>query len=195
MYRHTIDKDIRLNGVNANSMDRKANPRSNGKNNNNMKKYNVFKISAQSPGTPEPREKSRFVPQVNLNSQPPRPSYRPTNNYNNKGGNQQDMRAAWRDKYGMKESRPKPRDSNSKAGDRPRNSQGRFQKGPNKPNNRYNNNNKQGSYNKNYCSLCGKTDHRAVDGCPNMVSDNGRRVNILPSKDTCQPALGTYSQD
>jgi hypothetical protein len=54
MYRHTIDKDIRMNGVNANSMDRRVNPRSNGKNNNNMKKYNVFKISAQSPGTPEP---------------------------------------------------------------------------------------------------------------------------------------------
>ncbi|MFN9983048.1 MAG: hypothetical protein ACK53Y_24190, partial [bacterium] len=103
-------------------MDRKANPRSNGKNNNNTKKYNVFKISAQSPGTPEPREKTRFVPQVNLNSQPPRPSYRPTNNYNNnKSGGQQDMRAAWRDKYGMKESRPKPRDSNFKTGDRPRN--------------------------------------------------------------------------
>ena len=190
MYRHTIDKDIRMNGVNANSMDRKANPRSNGKNNNNnMKKYNVFKISAQSPGTPEPREKNRFVPQVNLNSQPPRPSYRPMNNNNNKSGGQQDMRAAWRDKYGMKESRPKPRDSNFKTGDRPRNNQGRFQKGPNKPNNRYNNN-KQGSYNKNYCSLCGKTDHRAVDGCPNMVSDNGRRVNILPSKDTCQACPG-----
>jgi hypothetical protein len=43
--------------------------------------------------------------------------------------------------------------------------------------------------------LCGKTDHRAVDGCPNMVSDNGRRVNILPSKDTCQACPWTRTAE
>ncbi len=36
-----------------------------------------------------------------------------------------------------------------------------------------------------YCSLCGKRDHKAVDGCPHMVSDAGRVVPIMPCKDTC----------
>jgi len=38
----------------------------------------------------------------------------------------------------------------------------------------------------NYCSLCGKKDHRAKDGCPNMVDDNGVRVNCFPCHGTCQ---------
>ena len=36
-----------------------------------------------------------------------------------------------------------------------------------------------------YCSLCGRKDHRAVDGCKNMVTDGGRIVHIMPTKDTC----------
>ena len=36
-----------------------------------------------------------------------------------------------------------------------------------------------------YCSLCGKQDHKAVDGCPHMVSDSGKVVPIMPCKDTC----------
>jgi len=36
-----------------------------------------------------------------------------------------------------------------------------------------------------YCSLCGHKDHRAVDGCKNMVTDGGRIVHIMPAKDTC----------
>ena len=36
-----------------------------------------------------------------------------------------------------------------------------------------------------YCSLCGKYDHKAVDGCPYMVNDAGRKVPIMPCKDVC----------
>jgi len=36
-----------------------------------------------------------------------------------------------------------------------------------------------------YCSLCGKNDHKAVDGCPYMVSDSGKVIPIMPCKDTC----------
>lgn len=36
-----------------------------------------------------------------------------------------------------------------------------------------------------YCSLCGKRDHKAVDGCRYMVTDSGRQVKIMPTKDTC----------
>ena len=36
-----------------------------------------------------------------------------------------------------------------------------------------------------YCSLCGKYDHKAVDGCPYMVNDSGRKIPIMPCKDVC----------
>ena len=37
----------------------------------------------------------------------------------------------------------------------------------------------------NYCSLCGKQNHTAADGCYNMVDDNGKRVRVLPTHSTC----------
>lgn len=39
--------------------------------------------------------------------------------------------------------------------------------------------------NKDYCSLCGSTNHRAAGGCPNMIDGNGKIVSVMPSKDTC----------
>ena len=36
-----------------------------------------------------------------------------------------------------------------------------------------------------YCSLCGQNDHRAADTCPNMQSDHGKIIKILPSLGTC----------
>ena len=38
----------------------------------------------------------------------------------------------------------------------------------------------------NYCSLCGKKDHLATDGCPNMVNNAGKRVPVFPTFGTCQ---------
>ena len=38
---------------------------------------------------------------------------------------------------------------------------------------------------KNYCSLCGKTDHLAGHGCPHMVNDAGVKVAIMPAHNTC----------
>jgi hypothetical protein len=35
------------------------------------------------------------------------------------------------------------------------------------------------------CSLCGKHDHRAAEGCPNMVSDRGNIVPVIPAQNTC----------
>ena len=56
--------------------------------------------------------------------------------------------------------------------------------------NRGNNNNRRFNRpprenNMSYCSLCGQTDHRAADKCPNMQSDQGKIINILPSLGTC----------
>lgn len=36
-----------------------------------------------------------------------------------------------------------------------------------------------------YCSLCGNTDHKAADGCPYMVADNGKTLKIIPSQSNC----------
>ena len=37
----------------------------------------------------------------------------------------------------------------------------------------------------NYCSLCGRRNHLASHGCPNMVDDNGKIINVLPTHSTC----------
>ncbi len=34
------------------------------------------------------------------------------------------------------------------------------------------------------CSLCGQFSHK-FDTCPNMVSDSGKRIPVIPSQDTC----------
>jgi hypothetical protein len=40
-------------------------------------------------------------------------------------------------------------------------------------------------YNKRHCLLCGEVDHTATDGCPNMISDQGRRIYAVPSNEAC----------
>jgi len=58
-------------------------------------------------------------------------------------------------------------------------------------NNRFSNSRRHSSNNvpisdpKNYCSLCGKKDHVASQGCPFMVSDSGVRINAMPTHQTC----------
>lgn len=39
--------------------------------------------------------------------------------------------------------------------------------------------------NKTYCSLCGKVDHIASQGCPFMMTDSGVRIGVMPSHSTC----------
>jgi len=51
--------------------------------------------------------------------------------------------------------------------------------------------NRFGNRPRDYCSLCGKYDHKAVDGCPHMVNDAGRKVPIMPCKDVC-PACPSF---
>ena len=39
--------------------------------------------------------------------------------------------------------------------------------------------------NLNYCSLCGQRNHRAKDGCPNMKTDSGKKIDVFPTHTTC----------
>jgi hypothetical protein len=73
-------------------------------------------------------------------------------------GNTSNMKTAWKDKYG------------SSPANRGQRSGGRFN-GNSKP--------------MTYCSLCGKNNHTAVQGCRYMVTDSGRQVQVMPTKDTC----------
>jgi hypothetical protein len=41
-----------------------------------------------------------------------------------------------------------------------------------------------GNGNKRSCSLCGQFTHK-FDTCPNMVTDSGKRIPVIPSQDTC----------
>jgi hypothetical protein len=37
-----------------------------------------------------------------------------------------------------------------------------------------------------FCSLCGKRDHKAVDGCPHVVSDAGK---VHPKRRKCKKKM------
>lgn len=50
---------------------------------------------------------------------------------------------------------------------------------------RFGNNRFGSNGSRDYCSLCGRRDHKAVDGCRYMVTDSGRQVKVMPTKDTC----------
>ena len=212
MFRHTIDKDIKLNGVSLLG-DRKAVSRQ-GTRAGATKKYNTYKVSMAVPA-PDPTNIRPPVPWGKTGPQPaprqsfPRPTPIPEVGWGGASSRPpmtaqiNQRKTTWRvadrtnrpsqmgNKYNNSYNKNNYNNkSNNKYGGKPRNPLGRFQKGP-RPFPR-------DSFSKtDYCSLCGKTDHRAVDGCPNMVADNGRRVTILPAKDTCpacpahvQPRLG-----
>jgi len=48
----------------------------------------------------------------------------------------------------------------------------------------WNPNNKPGQINK-YCSLCGRTNHTASDGCRNMINSKGQVVKLHPNMNVC----------
>jgi hypothetical protein len=119
-------------------------------------------------------QQTPFSPQVNQVNQPTGDKFR------RPGGNRvfgtnpnQGMKQAWDDKYGYRNSRNT--NNNNKMGMQNRK--------PNNSNRRPFVNYKANSGN--YCSLCGSKSHLAIDGCPNMKSDSGQIVSILPSKDVC----------
>jgi hypothetical protein len=221
LYRHTINEDIRMNGVNENKSApfnnnfgnrffRRTTPLNRG---NTPKRYVTYNITAAAPvpaqTVPRPNNvsqwKARTGPSGPANGRPNFGSPRPFSNYRNP--NYQPNRGQF-----YRPNPPNPNFSPIQA---------------NAPRGRYNG---RGSFNRNfivgratgflnpthiqrgmqeakrlaragarsnpgfmkganpskdYCSLCGKQDHRAVDECPYMVNDAGRKVPVMPCKDTC----------
>jgi hypothetical protein len=180
IYRHSIDSDIRANGADNRSFEKRYQPRAG---NNGVRKYTAF----YNMGTTSLPQKS-LVPQMNryhgqinqVSRNTPRPlggnkTFVKDNRYQN--NNNYNMRKPWSNSYGTQNSNRN--NNNRMSGFRAnRGRGGNF-------NRRSFNNNGRSDFKTTGCSLCGQESHRAADGCPNMISDNGARVPVIPTKDTC----------
>ena len=176
IHRHAIDKDIKQNGIDPREGFSKRQPFRAG--NSGAKRNTIYGVRTN--GTAPFHRK----PQMGKDSLSPRYGQvsqvsqfrRNTPGGNKSFGNYQNnnnnstMRRAWDDKHGIRNGRVPNR-----------NSDGKFSNYKRKPFNLKTAN----DYSRGYCSLCGKKDHRAADGCPNMKNDNGSVVTIMPCKDTC----------
>ena len=174
-YRHAIDMDIKTHGVDNRIFEKRFVPRA-GK--VGTKKYVTYNINGAVPLHHQPQ-----VPQIARNSQISQitQNHRPNTlggNRNYSSGNN-NMRKAWVDKYGTRDGRNnyKPIGSGGHRNKAGQFTQRRHFNGSGRPN--Y-------SPNIDYCSLCGKQDHKASGGCPNMISDGGKQINIMPTKDVCK---------
>ena len=175
-YRYTIDQDIKLHGSGGNGDDKRY-PRYNSSQKASGKfprKYTSYSLTQ---GGAPPEEKSHFSRHNNadgFNSRAntgrsghasPGQFTRPSANFVRTGpprtGNFRPRQSGFGNNNG-----------NGNRGNRDRFSRpGNNRFGSGKP--------------RDYCSLCGKKDHRAVDGCKYMVTDSGRVVKVMPTKDTC----------
>ena len=195
IYRHSIDSDIKQNGVDSRTFERRPPPRAG---NNGARKFTAYQTS----GAPPLLRKAQVVPQMvrlrsggqinqvsqNYKSRPPGGNRFLTrdNQYNKNNF----MRNNWSSGYGMQNIGSTNNNNPNRISINPNRNRtvgfrGRGRMGPTsrRP---FNNNSRPNNYNRNYCSLCGKTNHTAVQGCPYMVSDSGAKVPVLPTKDTCK---------
>jgi len=196
IYRHSIDSDIKTNGVDSRTFERRPLPRAG---NIGGRKFTAYQTSGVPPlprKTPAPQMvRTRSVGQIYQVSQ----NYKPRppggnkilvrdNQYNNNNF----MRKKWSNGYGTRNNNNgnnnynnngMNRNINRKQTDGFRGSKIRMGTASRRP---FNNGRQNPNYNRNYCSLCGQTSHLAVQGCPNMVSDSGVKVPVLPTKDTCK---------
>jgi len=178
-YRHSIDNDIKSNGIDPRFQGVAKRPVSRvGKDGSRNAVYGVRVTSGDDPLPRQTRIQQRPISphfcQINQVS---------ANKFRRPGGNRifgtsPNMKRAWEDKYGIGNSKVQPKVGMQNYNGR------RMQYQNNKRpynNNKFANNPKDD----NYCSLCGSKNHLAINGCPNMKSDSGQIVQILPSKDVC----------
>ena len=156
MYRHSIDTDIKNNGVDNSK--------------NRMGRQNF--VGNRRNKNPNWRQFSSYSIQQNMS----RPPYVQNNGKFNQFSNlKQDFKNTF-----MHKNLP-PRLNMSSGNNERRQVNGRFKKNPIKPRTNYSN---MG------CSLCGLSDHKASQGCPNMKTDDGRLYKTLPSHSTCSLCPG-----
>jgi len=186
VYRHAIDSDIKSHGVDPRSFEKRFLPRAKI---NGARKYSAYNITgaaplqyqSQAPQMITQRIQRHSTISTNQVSQNNKPSalggsrnFRDGNNNDRYSGNR-NMRTNWSGQQAPRNSR-----NNRTPGYRGGRSNSNFtpRRGPPNGNN----------YNKfatNYCSLCGRRNHTAASGCEFMVSDDGVRVPIMPTKQVC----------
>ena len=183
IYRHTIDNDIKAHGVDPREglatkrvMFRAGN--------NGARKNSAYGVRIDRYGEAPTHHKSQasqvpnstnygHIYQVSHN---PGGSKSPRQLAEIKRQNAE-MKKAWYEKYGDRIEK-QAQNTSGRFNNRQR---GSFQRKPFRTGSNFT---PQGN-SRHYCSLCGKRDHTAISGCPNMKSDSGAPVSILPCKDTC----------
>ena len=181
IYRHTIDQDIKAHGVDSRTFERRPIQRAG---NMGARKYSAYNIKGATPFPPKAQayqitRSNNQINQVSQNYKPMapggnKPYIHSTTKYNYNSGNKN-----WSSRQGTRNFK-----NTKPSGFRGNKNNANFT--PRRP---FNNN--RPSYNKDYCSLCGKHDHRASQGCPYMLSDSGVKVSVMPTKDTC-PQCPTF---
>jgi len=180
--RHAIDNDIRQNGI-----DRNQNNRSMQKKMRRVTSYAVA-IPVQSPVTKAVRIQNTPPKRLNYRS-----SSRVTKTrvYNNNAAPMHTNRSQprvfnTRNPHRINGSNNQPRAGANQNGNR--NTNNRYSQGFRRPPNRNNSdkNHRSRSQPQNYCSLCGRKDHLASQGCPHMVSDQGVTIGVMPCHSTCK---------
>lgn len=187
IYRHTIDSDIKTNGVDNRTFERRNMPRAG---NIGGRKFSAYYTGAPSlPPKPQAPQMVRYRSsgQINQVTQNYRP--KPFGNINNRpmvrdnqfSNSTSNMRNNWSNKYGTNKFSSGSTNNNNNRMSGFRGNKPKVGTTPRKP---FANRNNQ-NFKRRYCSLCGQTSHVAADGCNNMVSDAGVKVPVLPTKDTC----------
>lgn len=190
IYRHTIDSDIRTNGVDNRSFERKNLPRAG---NIGGRKFSAYYTGAPSlPPKPQAPQMVRYrssgqINQVTQNYRPKpfvanqRPMIRDNQNMSSNFSNMRNNN--WSNKFGTTKlpfGNSNGNNANRMTGFR--GNKPKLNMAPRKP---FVKNNGNQNFKRRYCSLCGQTSHVAADGCNNMVSDAGIKVPVLPTKETC----------
>ena len=198
-YRYSVDQDIKSHGDTRQGMEpRKFFPRSANKTARPIKRYTTFSVAqptqSASSGTwtrSAPRARPSVGQQVAArpvnfmtNQGRPRPSpggqsrpasfggYRPNQFRPNVGGQMNGRASQPRTNFSPRIVGQGMGQGNFRGNSQP----GRFRpRGTGRP----------AGGNRDYCSLCGKRNHRAVDGCRAMVNNAGQQVPVMPTKDTC----------
>ena len=161
LIRHSIDLDIRQNGVDQIKRSKMVPNTTNMRN----KKYTTYAVS---PAT------APIVHKRNVTIRSPTQNNTMRTFVSNSHGRGMGRRNFSRPS-GPNNNRFKPRfSSNQTRPNRP---------GFSRTSNFHPNNVRQGPTD--YCSLCGKKDHTANDGCPHMVTDQGVTVGMMPTHGTC----------
>lgn len=186
IYRSSIDDDIRRNGADARNYEKRFNVKMRG---DGARKYSAYNITKQAPlyivpHAPVMVPGSRY-PQINQVSQYKKPATVGGNSpFNGKRSEyHNNSQRNWSNRMGT--GTPSSNNYTSSNQTYRRSEYKGKRTNANYTTRKFQNKGMRNSNTNDYCSLCGKRDHRATDSCRFMVSDSGVRIPIMPTKNTC----------